>query len=299
MATYLVERHWPGVTSRILLAARETGSRVTEEMSGEGTHVRDLGWFVLPGEGVVYSFYEGPSLAAVRHLNERAGFPVSRIIEDIAVTDKTRSRTRAGSRRRTGQAAQSASVETSVPSDAPKAAREISRKSKIAAIMTTPAVITGLAGAAPAAAVDAVQHAIHDVTAQTASYKPAASGGEYYLGRPWQGVTSSESYYQEAAGMAAKVVEIALRKAGWHDCDAASKRRYVQWILAGNMTPSEAAQVLVQKIFQTNIPPLRELIRIIKKDRPPPDAFRQAMMMNSAFNSARQSQAITRMNRLK
>jgi hypothetical protein len=35
---------------------------------------------------VVFSVYEGPSAAAVRQLNERAGIPVSRIVEVIEVT---------------------------------------------------------------------------------------------------------------------------------------------------------------------------------------------------------------------
>jgi hypothetical protein len=40
----------------------------------------------IPGEEVVFSMYEGPSAAAVRHGNERAGIPASRIVEAIVVT---------------------------------------------------------------------------------------------------------------------------------------------------------------------------------------------------------------------
>jgi hypothetical protein len=36
---------------------------------------------------VVFSVYEGPSSTAIRQLNERAGIPVSRIVEVIAVTE--------------------------------------------------------------------------------------------------------------------------------------------------------------------------------------------------------------------
>ena len=35
---------------------------------------------------MVFSVYAGPSADAVRQLNERAGIPVSRIVEAIAVT---------------------------------------------------------------------------------------------------------------------------------------------------------------------------------------------------------------------
>ena len=56
-----------------------------EEMSVEGTHIRDISCTLIPGEEVVFSVYEGPSAAAVRRFNERAGIPLSRIVEAIAV----------------------------------------------------------------------------------------------------------------------------------------------------------------------------------------------------------------------
>jgi Nickel responsive protein SCO4226-like len=84
--TYLVERYWPGVTSELLLEALKRGRRVMEEISGEGTRVRDISCTLIPSEEVVFSVYEGPSATAVRQLNERAGIPVSRIVEAIIVT---------------------------------------------------------------------------------------------------------------------------------------------------------------------------------------------------------------------
>jgi len=84
--TYLVERYWPGVTSELLLEALKRGRRVMGQMSAEGTHVRDICCILIPGEEVVFSVYEGPSVAAVRQLNERADIPVSRIVEAIAMT---------------------------------------------------------------------------------------------------------------------------------------------------------------------------------------------------------------------
>ncbi len=85
MPTYLVERYWPGVTSELLFEALNRGRRVMEEMSGEGTPVRDISCILIPGEEVVFSIYEGPSAEAVRQLNERADIPVSRIVEAIAM----------------------------------------------------------------------------------------------------------------------------------------------------------------------------------------------------------------------
>jgi hypothetical protein len=84
--TYLVERYWPGVTAERLLRALKRGRQVMEQMNREGTPVRDISCTLIPSEEVVFSVYEGPSAAVVRQLNERAGIPVSRIVEAIAVT---------------------------------------------------------------------------------------------------------------------------------------------------------------------------------------------------------------------
>jgi hypothetical protein len=83
--TYLVERYWPGVTSELLLEALNRGRRVMEEMRGEETPIREISCTLLPGEEVVFSVYEGPSAGTVRQFNERAGIPVSRIVEAIAI----------------------------------------------------------------------------------------------------------------------------------------------------------------------------------------------------------------------
>jgi hypothetical protein len=40
---------------------------------------------IAPRDEVLFSVYEGPSVAAVRQLNEHAGIPASRIVEAIAV----------------------------------------------------------------------------------------------------------------------------------------------------------------------------------------------------------------------
>jgi hypothetical protein len=84
--TYLVERYWPGVTSELLLGALNRGKQVREQMSAEGTRIRDITSILIPDEEVVFSVYEGPSAGVVRQLNERADIPVSRIVEAIAIT---------------------------------------------------------------------------------------------------------------------------------------------------------------------------------------------------------------------
>jgi hypothetical protein len=84
--TYLVERYWPGVTIEVLAEALERGRQMMEQMSAEGTNVRDISCTLIPGEEVVFSVYEGPSASTVRQLNDRAAIPVSRIVEAIEMT---------------------------------------------------------------------------------------------------------------------------------------------------------------------------------------------------------------------
>ena len=86
MPTYLVERYWPGVTSELFLEALDRGQSVMDQMRAEGTPVRPIVSILIPAEEVVFSLYEGPSAAVVRQIDDRAGIPVSRIVDAIAVT---------------------------------------------------------------------------------------------------------------------------------------------------------------------------------------------------------------------
>jgi hypothetical protein len=85
--TFLVERYWPGVTMERLLDALERGRRQIEQMSAEGMLIREISCTLIPNEEVVFSVYESPSVVAIARLNERAGIPVSRIVEVIVITD--------------------------------------------------------------------------------------------------------------------------------------------------------------------------------------------------------------------
>jgi hypothetical protein len=86
VSTYLVERYWPGVTSELIRDALGRERRVIDEMSVEGILVRDISWTLIPSEEVVFSVYEGTSAAAVRQVSERAGIPISRLVEAIVVS---------------------------------------------------------------------------------------------------------------------------------------------------------------------------------------------------------------------
>jgi hypothetical protein len=83
--TYLVERYWPGVTRAQILDALRRERDVIEAMSREGMRVRDVSCTLIPQEEVVFSVYDGPSATAIQQLNERAAFPISRIVEAITV----------------------------------------------------------------------------------------------------------------------------------------------------------------------------------------------------------------------
>jgi hypothetical protein len=85
--TYLVERYWPGVTSELFLEALNRGQSVMEQARREGTPVRAIISILIPAEEVAFSLYEGPSAAAVRQVSDRAGIPVSRIVEAISVME--------------------------------------------------------------------------------------------------------------------------------------------------------------------------------------------------------------------
>jgi hypothetical protein len=85
--TYLVERYWPGVTIDQLIKAIDRGRRMMERMNGEGTSIHGISCILIPAEEVVFSLYQGPSEVAVRRLNDRAGIPISRIVEAIVLTE--------------------------------------------------------------------------------------------------------------------------------------------------------------------------------------------------------------------
>ena len=86
MPTYMVERHLPGFTSEQLPAAAGAAKSTAEEMSLEGVPVRYLRSTFVPGEDKCYCLFDGPSSAAVKDVNDRAGLPFERIVEAAPIT---------------------------------------------------------------------------------------------------------------------------------------------------------------------------------------------------------------------
>ncbi len=85
LATWIVERYWPGIDLRRL---REVLPRLDEAavaMTAEGSPVEHLGSILMPVDQVVFSLISAPDEALVRRLNERADLPVDRIAAAIAL----------------------------------------------------------------------------------------------------------------------------------------------------------------------------------------------------------------------
>ncbi len=86
MATYVVERHLPGITSEQLVAAAGRAKRTTAEMTREGTPVRYLRSTFIPGDAKVFCLFEGSSAAVVEEANRRAAIPFDRVLEGAGIT---------------------------------------------------------------------------------------------------------------------------------------------------------------------------------------------------------------------
>jgi hypothetical protein len=86
MSTFVAIRTMPGVTPDALAGAGARVKSCAAGMQAEGTDVRWLRSFFLPESSQTHCYFEGPSLQAVRDLNERAGLPYDRIVEVAEMT---------------------------------------------------------------------------------------------------------------------------------------------------------------------------------------------------------------------
>ncbi len=77
MPTFVAIRSLPGITPDALAGAG---------MQSEGTEVTWLRSFFLPASSQTHCYFEGPSLDAVRELNERAGLPYEQLLEVAEMT---------------------------------------------------------------------------------------------------------------------------------------------------------------------------------------------------------------------
>jgi hypothetical protein len=92
LATFLVERYWPGVTEE---AVRRAGERLREaaaELRREGVPLRYLRSTLVPEEETVFSVFGARSVGDVAEANRRGGVPFDRIVRatDIGAPEEGR-----------------------------------------------------------------------------------------------------------------------------------------------------------------------------------------------------------------
>ena len=86
MPMYVVKRQLPGVTSDGVHGAGVRVKSCAAEMQGEGCEVFWIRSFFLPEAEQTHCYFEGPSLEAIRDLNERAQIPFLEIAEAVEMT---------------------------------------------------------------------------------------------------------------------------------------------------------------------------------------------------------------------
>lgn len=163
-----------------------------------------------------------------------------------------------------------------LPAEPSKAVKSSPGRRRLAAFLTGPAVISGIAGAVPQATIEAAKLAIHEVTTQSSGAKtpkafrvqsrynvPIGSGGFIFSGA-WGNYANATGVNQGVAvHLASEAVSVAFEDSGIQIASPAEKYRYTQWILSGNMTPAEAAEIFTQ---ESPTPRLKRLVDLIRDD---------------------------------
>jgi hypothetical protein len=85
LETFLVERYWPGIDLVQLRDALPRLEAAARAMTAAGSPVEHVGSILMPVDQVVFSLIAASDASQVQELNERAGLPVDRIAEAIAL----------------------------------------------------------------------------------------------------------------------------------------------------------------------------------------------------------------------
>jgi hypothetical protein len=85
LATFIVERYWPGIDEAGLRAALPRLDCAVHVLAGEGLRLENLGSILMPVDQVVFSLIAARSESVVRRANELAGLPVDRVSAAITV----------------------------------------------------------------------------------------------------------------------------------------------------------------------------------------------------------------------
>jgi hypothetical protein len=80
VATFLVERYWPGVTLEAFTEAAGRLADSVDRLRREGAAIRTVAATLVPGDEAAYWVVEAPSIELVELACARAGVPVERIV---------------------------------------------------------------------------------------------------------------------------------------------------------------------------------------------------------------------------
>lgn len=86
MPMFVAIRNLPGITPDALAGAGARVKTCAAGMQSEGTEVRWVRSFFLPASSQTHCYFEGPDVAAITELNQRAGLPFERIAEVAEMT---------------------------------------------------------------------------------------------------------------------------------------------------------------------------------------------------------------------
>jgi hypothetical protein len=144
-------------------------------------------------------------------------------------------------------------------------------RQRVAAVLTAPVVVGGLAGGAAQQLVitgsgqlaKGIQQIIQAVTAARQDTMVGVGGDDFYLAGEWASANMSSQQRSAAVDLAAQVVHLATEKACVTDISPEFRRRLVQWILAGSLDPRQAAEISVDGAEAADLAPLVDQIRIL------------------------------------
>ncbi len=85
LATFIVERYWPGIDEAGLRAALPRLDDAVHFLAGEGFSLANLGSILMPVDQVVFSLFLACSESVVRRANELAGLRVDRVSAAITL----------------------------------------------------------------------------------------------------------------------------------------------------------------------------------------------------------------------
>ncbi len=86
MATFMADRHLPGITLEELTAAQQAAIEMSQRFTREGKPVRYIRSSWVPSESHVMCLFEAENAKVVQEVNEAAGIPFTRILEALDLT---------------------------------------------------------------------------------------------------------------------------------------------------------------------------------------------------------------------